>query len=99
MCQIQILNFSGHLYLSSVWLGVDVRMDAKKTCVYERLCYMLRTVNHSRLNSRHIWGSLHGRIMALALLTLKEHSCNRGDQKIPCIVAKISYHSWIQEKC
>ena len=26
-------NLTGHLYLSGVWLGVNLQMDTKKTCV------------------------------------------------------------------
>ena len=35
-----ILNWN--LYLSAMCLGVDPRMDTKKTCVYEKLNYMLK---------------------------------------------------------
>ena len=51
---------------------MDLRMDMKKTCVKKR-DWTQKMVNHSRLNSQHIWGGgAHiGRLRAPALLTLK----------------------------
>jgi hypothetical protein len=37
----QYLILKGHLYLSSVWLVVNLRMDTRKICVEKRLDYML----------------------------------------------------------
>ena len=31
MCLIPTQQSSGHLYLNAMWLGVDLRMDTKKT--------------------------------------------------------------------
>ena len=33
----------GHLYLSGVQLGVDLRMHTEKICVQKRLDYVLKT--------------------------------------------------------
>ena len=32
----------GHLYLSGTWLGMDLRTSTKKTCVKNRLTYLLK---------------------------------------------------------
>ena len=39
---IQLLILNGHLYLSDVWLGKDLRMDTRKTCVQSRLDSVLK---------------------------------------------------------
>ena len=40
---IRLRNLTGHLYLSGVWVAVNLRMNTKKTsCVYKRLDYMLK---------------------------------------------------------
>ena len=36
------LILNGHLYLSDVWLGVNLRIDTKETCVDMGLDYMLK---------------------------------------------------------
>ena len=36
------LLFVRQLYLSGAWLGVDLRADTKKSCVYKRLVYRLK---------------------------------------------------------
>jgi hypothetical protein len=39
-----------------MWLGVDLRLDTKKTCGKRGLDYKLKYGNHSRLNDEHDWG-------------------------------------------
>ena len=48
-----LLFSNGHLYLSGVWLVVDLRMSSKKA---QNLTTCSEFVNHSRLNSLHHWG-------------------------------------------
>ena len=47
--KVDVLNtmpdLTGHLYLSGVGLGVNLKMDTKKTCVEKRLVYVLKIVN------------------------------------------------------
>ena len=50
---IRLLILNGHLYLSGVWLGVDLRMDIKKACVKKKLDDMHKI--HWPLNSGPIW--------------------------------------------
>ena len=40
-----------------MWLGVDLRMDIKKTCVLEdvALDYMLKYVDYSKLSDQFNW--------------------------------------------
>ena len=44
MCLIQCLIFNAHLYLSGVWLGVNLKVDNEKTCVAKRLDYKVTQV-------------------------------------------------------
>ena len=40
--RIWLLILYGHLYLDDVWIGVNLRMDTKKICVYKRLHHVLK---------------------------------------------------------
>ena len=37
MCIIWVVTLNNHLYLSGVWLGVNLRTDIKSTCIKKRL--------------------------------------------------------------
>ena len=56
----------GHLYLSGVWLGVDLRMDTTK----EIGVSAQNMLNHSRLNSQHNWGGLYDHSMSMRIFTV-----------------------------
>ena len=48
-------NLVTQLYLSGVWLGVDLRTDTRKApCVYKGLDYVLKFGHHPRLNYHYI---------------------------------------------
>ena len=52
-----VLLSNGHLYLSGVWLVVDLRTSSKKaSCVTRDWTTCSEFVNHSRLNRLHHWG-------------------------------------------
>ena len=40
--QIQLLTLNGRLYLGGVWLDVDLRMDNKTRCLWNRLDYVFK---------------------------------------------------------
>ena len=61
-----ILN--GHLYLCCEWLGVDLRMDTKKTCVERE--YSIEFINHCRQNSQLDWGDLYNHLLTQRIFTL-----------------------------
>jgi hypothetical protein len=44
MCLIPTRHYSRHLYLSGMWLGVDLRMDTRKTSVSKRLDCLLKNM-------------------------------------------------------
>ena len=96
MCLIRFLILFGHLYVTCVWVGVGLRTDTKIHMFNRVWTTYSKFVNHCSFNYQLNWvvggGGLHDHFMALALLALKNHSNNVGDQKIPQIVAKISYH-------
>ena len=48
-----MLSSIGHLYLSGVWSQVDLRTDTEKDMCLKEIDYMLKIVNHSRVNSQH----------------------------------------------
>ena len=43
------------MYLSGVWLDVDLRTDIGTTHAGTRLDYYLSIINHSRCHSQHNW--------------------------------------------
>ena len=53
-----VIKLVRHMYLSVVWLGVDLRMDIKeeRKCVQMRLNYGLNICYHSKFNSQCNWG-------------------------------------------
>ena len=61
--ELKNVSHFGHLYLSGVWLGVDLRHDTKKACVWKRDEVTVRSefVNYSRFNNQHIPGDPCGR--------------------------------------
>ena len=59
MCLNQTQQQSGHLYLSGMWLGVDLRTSTKKMCLKEIGLRAQKNANHSRFNSQHDYGDLH----------------------------------------
>jgi hypothetical protein len=70
---IQLLILNEHLYLSGVWLGVDLSTDTRGHHVCKRdWTTCSKFVNLSKLNSQHNWGTdLHGHFMSSRILTLK----------------------------
>ena len=48
------------LYVSGMWLGLDMRIGTKKTCVQRRLTTCSKYVNHCRLNAQHDWRCVWG---------------------------------------
>ena len=56
MCLIWNMILKGQLYLSSVWLGVDLRMAPNRRVLKRDWIACLKFVNHSRCNSEHDWG-------------------------------------------
>ena len=43
------------ILFESEWLGVNLRMDTKKTCVEKRLTMCSKVINHSRHSNQHKW--------------------------------------------
>ena len=50
---IQLLIAIRDLYLSCMWLGVDLRMDIKKTNIYKKSDNMFKVCYHFMLNNQH----------------------------------------------
>ena len=48
-----MITYCNHLYLSSGWLGVRLKMDVQKTRALKRLDMCSKVVNYSRLNNGH----------------------------------------------
>ena len=48
----QPMDFIKHLDLSGTWLDVALISDTKKTRISQRLDYLLKYTNHSRLKSQ-----------------------------------------------
>ena len=42
---------------SGEWLGVDISIDTRRSCLKKYLDYMLKFTIHSRCNSQHDWGN------------------------------------------
>ena len=42
MCLNHKQQYFGNMYLIGMWLGVDLRSGTKKTCIQNRLDYMLK---------------------------------------------------------
>lgn len=52
------------------WLGVDLSMDNRRTCLREDLEFMFKFINHSRCNSQQNWGNQYDRITTRRISTL-----------------------------
>ena len=105
----QTVDLIKHRVFSSMWLGVDLRRDTKKTMyVPKRLDYVLKYANYSRFDSQHELGEPVG--------PLKEHENLHFDNaqdihmrqtvpsmiwfanhlKLALIACFVSYVKWVQ---
>ena len=66
MCLILCLVLNKHLYLGGVWLGLNLRINTKKTCVETRLDYVL---NHSRHSGQYNLGDIYDYLSIKRMLT------------------------------
>lgn len=70
-CLNQTQLQSRHLYVSCMWLDVDLRTDTKEMCVQERIelhAQQLLTIIGSIVNM--IRGNLHGHLTSMRIFTL-----------------------------
>lgn len=71
MCIIKCLFLNGHMYLSGIWFGVNLRTDKKTTTCFERDCTtFFNCVNHFRCHSQQCWQNLHDRLIIMRFFTL-----------------------------
>jgi hypothetical protein len=68
---IRLLISIGHLYLSGVLLGVDLRIDAKKaSCVYRDWTKHSKFASHIKLNNSILGGDLYDGLLRRRIFTL-----------------------------
>jgi len=72
MCSIRSFLTIGHLYLSGMWLGVNLRTDTKKTCIFRRIrlrAQNMPTILGSKAKSLRGGGNLYDHLMSTQILT------------------------------
>ena len=77
-----ILN--GRLYLNCEWLGTDLRMDTKKTCVERE--YFIKFIKHSRQSSQPNWGDLYNHLLTWRIIAFDNEydiqTCSKITRKV-----------------